>query len=371
MNNSTTRKIQKFAKYSHAITLPVSWIKKHALIRDNTKNQEDLAVNIFENPDGSLAIYPISQSTFSPEDSIFILELDDILKENPNFIDENGISLILISYYMNGAHGVEIQSKHPIPQELITQIERIQQRLLFNWNLSRVSPHKLLIKNVFTETPENIFQKEIPRYLRESFSVILWMLDDIHTAVKTDNFDNLADIPKRDETIDRYYFFIVRQIRTIFERPQISKPLNYSHKKMIDLRLLAKIIEDVGDSLKDIAGILPKLDNFFRKKDVHDFLLEYFEILQEAFKKLADILRESVSEPVPKVGLNPKIMQMIYKYRKLGRGLNIKWENLIATIEVNRKAEQQNFQEYYLGATLLKNLEEIFKKIFDFTNIFF
>jgi len=369
MNNSTTRKVQKFAKYSHAITLPVAWIKKHGLIRDGTKTEEPI-VNIFENPDGSLAIYPISYE-FVLEDSIFILELDDILKENPNFIEENGISLILISYYMNGAHGVEVQSKHPIPQDLITQIEKIQQRLLFNWNLSRESPHKLLIKNVFTETPENIFQKEIPRYLRESFSVILWMLDDIHIAIKTNNFDNLADIPKRDETIDRYYFFIVRQIRTIFERPQISKPLNYSHKKMIDLRLLAKLIEDVGDSLKDIAVILPKLNSFFHEKLVHNFLLEYFEILQEAFKKLADILRASVSQPVPSVGLNPKIMQMIYKYRTLGRELDKKWQELIPQIEIGTKDDQHNFQEYYNGAKLLDDLEDIFKKIFDFTNIFF
>ena len=371
MDNSTTRRIQKFAKYSHAITLPVAWIKKHGLVRDGTKNLDDLAVNIFENPDGSLAIYPMAQSTFSPEESIKILELDDILKESPHFIDENGISLILISYYMNGAHGVEIQSKHPIPQELIGQIERIQQRLLFNWNLVRESSHKLLIKNIFNETPENIFQKEIPRYLRESFSVILGMLNDVHMAIKLDNFDNLADIPKRDETIDRYYFFIVRQIRTIFERPQISKPLNYSHKKMIDLRLLAKIIEDVGDSLKDIAEILPKLDNFFREEQVHQFLLDYFEILEEAFKKLADILRVSVSQQESSVGLNPKIMRMIYKYRTLGRELDQRWQELIPKIEIDNKGKKQNFQEYYNGAKLLDNLEEIFKKIFDFTNIFF
>ncbi|MCK5344144.1 MAG: phosphate uptake regulator PhoU, partial [Candidatus Heimdallarchaeota archaeon] len=198
------------------------------------------------------------------------------------------------------------------------------------------------------------------------------MLDDVHQAIKTDNFDNLADLSKRDETIDRYYFFIVRQIRTIFERPQISKPLNYSHKKMIDLRLLAKIIEDVGDSLKTIAEILPKLDNFIRDQRVHQFLLDYFEILEEAFKKLADILRVSVSEQRSSVGgPNPKIMRMIYKYRTLGRSLDKRWQALIPKIEIDRKGEKYNFQEYYNGAKLLDELEDIFKKIFDFTNIFF
>lgn len=42
---------------------------------------------------------------------IYRFDLDAVLKKNPKFIDEKGIQLILISYYMNGAVGVEILSK--------------------------------------------------------------------------------------------------------------------------------------------------------------------------------------------------------------------------------------------------------------------
>ena len=65
--------------------------------------------------------------------------------------------------------------------------------------------------------------------------------------------------------------------------------------------------------------------------------------MQEAFKKLADILRVSVSQPEPLVGLNQDIMQMIYKYRTLGRELDKKWQELIPQIEIGTKDEKHNF----------------------------
>ncbi|XEO79992.1 hypothetical protein WKT22_05039 [Candidatus Lokiarchaeum ossiferum] len=363
------RKIQSFAKYSYAVTLPIHWIKKnHLEKKEKNGSSKDPAVNIFENPDGSLGIFPLKEKIKSKE-QIFLLELDDLLKQNPNIINEKGISLILISYYMNGASGIEIQSKQPIPKEFIDQIEKTQTRLLFNWNLNRVSSRKLLIKNIFSETPENIFQEEIPRYLRESFSILLWMLEDILTAMENEDYSNLQEIEQQDQKIDRYYFFIVRQIRTIFENPQISKPLNYSHKKLIDLRLLAKLIEDVGDSLKEIASTLFEMNEFFNEIALRDFLIQYFKSLLEIYSELADHIRKNVVERAPAMGLNNEMMQLIQKFRFIGEKLQADWFSLAPKLGVIE--DKHTFMEYYKGARLVGNLEDIFKNVFDFTNIFF
>ena len=363
------RKIQSFAKYSYAVTLPIHWIKKNHLEKANKKaTGKDPIVNIYENPDGSLAIFPYKLKRKNKE-QIFLLELDDLLRQNPNFIEEKAISLMLISYYMNGAAGIEIQSKKPIPKDFIEQIEKIQTRLLFNWNLTRESSRKILVKNIFSETPENIFQEEIPRYLRECFSILLWMLEDILTAMEERDYSNLPDIEQQDQKIDRYYFFIVRQIRTIFENPQISKPLNYSHKKLIDLRLLAKLIEDVGDSLKEIALTLYKTHEFFDEIELRDFLITYFKSLLNIYSQLADHLRKNVVLRAPPMGLNTEIMQLINHFRREGELLQNLWYSIAPKLGVIEK--NHTYMDYYQSARLVGNLEDIFKNVFDFTNIFF
>ena len=243
------------------------------------------------------------------------------------------------------------------------------QVLLFNWNLNRISSWELLIKNVFSENPENIFQEEIPRYLRESFSILLWMLDDIQTALKNEKFEKLETLNEQDQKIDRYYFFIVRQIRTIFDNPQITKPLNYSHKKLIDLRLLAKIIEDVGDSLKDIGNILFDLHDFIRDIGLMDYLKEFFIIIQDDYGILADFLRVSVGEKTPSFGMNEEIMKLIQKFRKDGRTLEEKWQALSPSNDIFQNGH--TFQDYIRGARLIEDLEDVFTKVFDFTNVFF
>lgn len=368
------RKIQKFAKYSYAITLPKYWILKHGLEPDKeaSKNASEVnpeaVINMFEQPDGSLALYPTSLEK-SSESMVYLFDLDEVLKKNPKFIEQKGIQLILISYYMNGAAGVEIISKSNIPKRIIKQIEQAQERLLFNWNLNQVSNHKLLIKNVFSESPENIFQEEIPRYIRECFSILIWMLDDLQESLETQEFENLDNLELQDQKIDRYYFFIVRQIRTIFEHPQITKPLNYSHKKLIDLRLLAKIIEDTGDSLKEIARILKNRYEVIKKLGLLDYLQKFFIIIHDEYDILSDLLREFVSEKKSSVGMNEKVMSLIQKFRQDGTMLENSWMTLAPN--TNILLDGHTFYDYYQVACLIENLESVFKYIFDFTNIFF
>ena len=95
-------------------------------LEPNSENGEKQAlVNMVEQADGSLALYPVSHEKPATE-HIDLFELDEVLKRNPDFIKEKGIQLILISYYMNGAAGLKIVSKNPIPSDFITQIEHIQ-----------------------------------------------------------------------------------------------------------------------------------------------------------------------------------------------------------------------------------------------------
>ncbi|MHA1765963.1 MAG: PhoU domain-containing protein, partial [Promethearchaeota archaeon] len=229
--------------------------------------------------------------------------------------------------------------------------------------------YKLYIENALAESPENIIEERIPQYLKESFGHLIWMIDDILSAVKTNDYDNLPKIKERDMKIDRYYFFIVRQIRTIFENAQISKPLHFNHKKLVDLRLLAKFIEDIGDKLKDVAEIIYDLHEFIKDIDINDYLVNYFTTLQDIYDELQDQLKKNVEKRESKVGMNPVIMKLIQDSRKKGIALEQDWKEISLKVEMN--SDKYSFIEYYDGARLIENLKEIFTKIFDFTNLFF
>jgi phosphate uptake regulator len=374
------RRIQQFAKYSYAVTLPIHWIKRNHLDKPRASDKKanhvsqlatpnlEPVVNLFEMSDGSLQIYPDLPSE-AKEENMALLDLDDMLKQNPAFIEEKVIQMLLISYYMNGFTGVEIVSKNPIPDEFVNQVERTQDRLLFNWNTSRINAFKILIKNVFSETPENIFQEEIPRYLRESFIILLGIIEDIESSLKDKNYEILASIPARDSKIDRYYFFIVRQIRTIFDNPQISKPLNYNHKKLVDLRLLSKLIEDVGDLLKESSETIYSLQKFITAIDLQPYLLDFFKTLRESYEILADLLAKWVLQKESQSQMKLKIMPHIQLFRQRGKILFLKWEEISAKFKINDL--NFAFQDYYRGSSLIYSIRDVYDKLFDFTNLFF
>jgi phosphate uptake regulator len=375
------RKVQQFAKYSYAVTLPIHWVKRNHLEKDKSsdhlqgseKNPEisdsgNISVNLYEMPDGSLQIYPEKPPEVKKDD-IALIDLDDMIKQNPAFIEEKTIQMILISNYMNGMTGVEIMSKKPIPDELVEQVERTQDRLLFNWNTSRINAYKLLIKNVFTETPENIFQDEIPRYLKESFQFLLGMIEDIETALQEQHYQILTTIATRDDKIDRYYFFIVRQIRTIFDNPQIAKPVKYSHKKLVDLRLLSKIIEDVGDLLKVVANNLYSMQKFFEEVEIRPYLLDFFKTLRTAYSRLYDIFVKWIKQSGFTERLSLAIMPDIQQFRLQGKNLFQKWEETASNIQLGKL--RFNFMDTYMGSTLIYAIRDIYDKIFDFTNLFY
>lgn len=377
------RKIQQFAKYSYAVTLPIHWIKRHHLDRvkkdnpngtsmeglDNEKiDKNEPVLNLYEMADGSLQIFP-EPKIENHQDNITTIDLDEMLRQNPSFIEDRSIKMILISCYMNGQNGIQIVSKQPLPDSFIDQIERTQDKLLFNWNTSRITNRKLLIKNVFTETPENIFQAEIPRYLRESFIILLGMIEDIEEALNENRYEDLKSIPARDDKIDRYYFFIVRQIRTIFENPQIAKPVTYTHKRLIDLRLLSKNIEEVGDLLKDISQTLISLQNFIKDINLLPYLTEFFKQLREAYTTIADLLIKSVTQTDPLTGMGLSIMPAIQNYRNKGKQLYSRWEEIAKGIKINEL--HFAFISQYDASRLVYSMRHVYDKLFDFTNLFF
>lgn len=376
------RKIQQFAKYSYAVTLPIHWIKHQFASTEKNRDKvnhkradqeddihsEDMVVDMYEMPDGSLQLYSTGKLT-PKQHELEHLDLDEFLKENPNFIKDKFIKSVLISFYMNGSIGVEIVSKNLIPEELIAQIEKTQTRLLLNWNMTRISSRHISIKNLFQETPDNFYQDEIPRYLRESFIILHGMIEDFLTACEENKYDILSSIADRDDKIDRNYFFIVRQIRNFFENPFIKKPLNYSHKKLIDLRLLAKIIEDVGDLMKEVASILHEFQKFIQILDIRSYILDFFKELLDGYNILADLLTKNVSFDG---SLDSKhafaLLPWIQEKRLRGKILLDRWDKYISKTPI--VTEKFTFQDYYKASILINNLQSIYLKIFEFSNLF-
>lgn len=370
------RKIQPFAKYSYAITLPIHWIKKNKLDVRKKDGTNGKLINIFENPDGSLQIF-LKKDTISESEKILDrINLNEYLGEGPDsseesrhFIKDKTIQMLLISFYMNGSYGVEILYTNPIPKEIISQVEHTQQKLLFNWNLTILSSRKIEIKTIFDERTADIFEKDIPRFLRDSFSILLSVIEVIIESLNTDEYMGLENIREQDSKIDRYYFFIVRQIRTIFENPKINRPLNFSHKKIVDLRLIAKSIEEAGDLFKECSTIIFNFHEFLDIIDFKPYLLKYFKVIYKIYSDLADKLRASLSQHHTSIGMNEQIMALIESSREYGKVLGEEWTEIARDIPMDEI--KGGYMEYFQGAVLIHTLEEIFAKIFDFTNLLF
>ena len=95
------RKIQQFAKYSYAVTLPIHWIKHQFSSTEKNRDKvnhkraeqeddiqtEDMVVDMYEMPDGSLQLYSSGKLT-PKQHEIEHLDLDEFWFAQMNHFKE-------------------------------------------------------------------------------------------------------------------------------------------------------------------------------------------------------------------------------------------------------------------------------------------
>jgi phosphate uptake regulator len=96
------------------------------------------------------------------------------------------------------------------------------------------------------------------------------------------------NVIERDVENNRFYFLLVRILRTIIQNPRQGEKFEITPIECIDYRLAASLIEDIGDVCVQIATTALSLNDVKLSDEVRKLLseLQYvcFEANEQAFK---------------------------------------------------------------------------------------
>jgi phosphate uptake regulator len=220
------RKLQKIGN-TYYVAIPTKWVEENKL-----KKGEEILLTIRH--DGNILIY----SNKLPEEKTVNIKFD-------KYIDKR-----ILSYYLLGYHTINVISDQKFTEEERQKIlntaknligleiveETMSSITLHNLiNDASINPIKLLLRlNAITST---MYVEIIKGFYEEDETLIKQVID-------------------RDNEVDRLYFLMVRQIRSLLQNETILNKLNLTYTDCLDLRIAGLILEKIGDESVKIAEYL-------------------------------------------------------------------------------------------------------------------
>lgn len=240
------------------ISLPKSWIKANKL---NQGDELILQVDRY-----AIKIYPRKIS-----DDIIRVEVDKIPRQDDKFLRR-----FIYALYIQGLDEITIV-KNNLSQEAIAKIGEIV-RDLIGMEIIDVTDSKIVMRCLTTDF-------DVLDVLKRMGQIICEMINLIEDHLKDKSVGVIDIISKLEEDTDRFYLLTIR-----LEHRKLRKipcPVNLDEmKQLLGVRIVAKLLEEIADSLYDIPGVLNS--NLSSKKDEDRVLLPLLLEFKKIFRYVLD-----------------------------------------------------------------------------------
>jgi len=223
---STVRKVQCTPNGTFFVTLPKAWADQRGLKRG-------AVVSVGETADGKLLI--------DSEYGVAVSPRATVVSTGPFLSRE------IIGKYLLGFDIIRIESKKHVSFEVRDTIKSTVDRLIgleiVEEDYSSVVLQCLLEPSGFP--PEKI--------LRRAYAIAAGMHRDVVNALVDGDVQLAKSVVVRDDEGNRLYFLLVRILRTIVQNPSLSEKLGVTPIECLDYRLVASLVEAIGDECVRIA----------------------------------------------------------------------------------------------------------------------
>ena len=255
-----TRKIQFTGKSSYIVSLPKHWIQDMGLKRGDQ-------VKISRQGSSALQIYPPNHQTrtIQVEDATFEIEPEE---------DTTSIVRKLISLYFLGFKIINVKPKAGrLKPAQRTAIKDAVKRMLMGTEIISDSTSGITIQVLV-----NLLELSVDGAFKRMIHLAKSMLSDAILAVKESNFELANEVIKTDDEVDRFGFYIIRQLKIAIQNEHMLKEMGFSNSRdCLGYRLVVKNIERTGDHAVLIANDLIEFKKPIRKEilekiqEINDF----------------------------------------------------------------------------------------------------
>jgi phosphate uptake regulator len=317
------RKVQRTPGGTFFVCLPKPWAERYGLKRGSV-------VAVTETSDGRLLIdteYAVEPSPRS------------ITLKPGNYLNRE-----IIGKYLLGFDIITVEAKDRISFDVRDTVKNAVSRLIgleiVEEDYSRIVMQCLLEPSSFP--PEKI--------LRRGYTIAAGMHHDVVNALVDGDINLAKSIIARDDEVNRLHFLLVRILRTIIQNPSLTEKLGVRPIECLDYRLVASLVEAIGDECVRVASKTvelkgTKLDEDL-KKSLVDFHLACFEAHENALKAFL----------VGDMGLAENV-----------RSMREKIEKMFANIEKIAKAQSLDVVAHILAAA--SALRQIYEHSVDMADL--
>lgn len=288
IDQEEVRRIQLTGRSSYIITLPKRWV-------DILELKKGDSISISQRDDDALILRPRKSHQISEKKEI---EANISLGKDL----ESDIRKI-ISFYLVGFNTIQLRSKN----ERLT----LDQREYIKDNIRT----KLVGSEIITESQDTMTIQVLLSYseltvvnaLRRMFAIAKSMHIDAIGALKDLDKNLAGEIVKMDDEVDRFSFFIIRQLKLAIQNQSLIKEIGLNDPRdILGYRLTTKSIERIADHASNIARNILTLENEI-KPEFYSMLLEmssFASILFTDVEKAFFSLNYGLAEKVLKKGRN-------------------------------------------------------------------
>ncbi len=262
---SINRKVQETGSSTYIVSLPKSWAEKIGL-------QKGDELSIIERSDGSLIVSPNLRVEDTREAVVDLTKIED----------GDFATRIFLTKYLAGYPTIKFHSERPIRPSVRHALSEIVSMLL-GPEIIDESPKKIEIKDLLSAG-----DLPVEKAIRRAYRVTSWMLDSAWDALEKVNKKMAAEIQKRDRSVNRLYFLVLRQLTMALRDPIQLKNLKIETYDLLNHRSVIKSIERIGDHVWRIADSIISFPDTPLPEKIVGKLIEYG-------KEVAQLLEEAMN----------------------------------------------------------------------------
>jgi|Deesub1362A_J573_1020465.scaffolds.fasta_scaffold00104_90 phosphate uptake regulator len=255
------RKLQFIGGSSYMISIPKKWVEKNEL-----SSGDRVAVSMYEN---HIIITPprISEQEFLKK---------AVIKGLPQ-LSGDFLRRFIYALYIQGFDEIVIETE--MPTKIVGKISEIIWSLI-GMEIIDSSGNRIVMR-CLNDPSFDIFS-----VLSRLVQITIDMLEGIEDGIREEDFSSLPDIAKLEKDADRLYMLATRiEHRSISDTNMAVKWDDI--KTIVGIRLIAKLIEEIADFLKDYAEHVSRIDKSYFKLHL-ELLGKIKELFEKVYKAYLD-----------------------------------------------------------------------------------
>ena len=255
---SELRRVQRTSSGTFFVCLPKSWAQRCNLKRG-------VVVGISEGANGKLVIDAKYGSELLPK--TVILEPGPLLGRE------------IVANYLLGVDVIRVQGRERIGFEVREAVKSAVSGLI---GLEIVEEDKSGIVLQCLLEPSGFPPEKI---LRRAYAIAAGMHRDVVNAFVEGEVQLAKSVIARDNESNRLYFLLVRILRTIIQNPSLSEKLGVGPIECLDYRLVASLVEAMGDECVRMAQKTVELKGAKPDKELGKLFTDFQAVCFEAHEK--------------------------------------------------------------------------------------